>query len=329
MFLYELALQLGVRSTDLVERARSLGMNVGPSTFLAPAQVTALRDGSSAPGADAVDGHGPASVTALEPVLAGSPFPTGSFAPPAAVAVGGPEATAGVPVGAQLPPTSSGSWQATLGSPFATPSTAPLGPDGAPASGLPGDLTTPPRSMGIAAAIIAIVVLAAGTCFYLFQQTQQDDGAVDSSSSAVPAAGEARGTAEGGTTDNSAGGLDLGEDEISDPEGLCRINEDFEATLEALQPGDTSSFAGARSMILRSAPTTLEHLGRMREVTTGEMRNDVDSMIALTREAQETFEALPASGDEVTSSQQAAMRDLEARLDDAGRRLSAAVDRCP
>lgn len=50
MFLYELALQLGERSTDLAERARALGVDgAGPSTLLTADQVAALRPGGAVP----------------------------------------------------------------------------------------------------------------------------------------------------------------------------------------------------------------------------------------------------------------------------------------
>ena len=49
MFLYELALQLGLRSTDLVERARGLGIDVGPSSYLTPEQVQRLAGGPPGP----------------------------------------------------------------------------------------------------------------------------------------------------------------------------------------------------------------------------------------------------------------------------------------
>lgn len=50
MFLYELALQLGERSTDLAERARGIGVDgAGPTTFLTADQVAALRPQGAVP----------------------------------------------------------------------------------------------------------------------------------------------------------------------------------------------------------------------------------------------------------------------------------------
>lgn len=50
MFLYELALEMGVRSPDLVERAAALGLaGVGPSSELTAVQVASLRSGVPAP----------------------------------------------------------------------------------------------------------------------------------------------------------------------------------------------------------------------------------------------------------------------------------------
>lgn len=68
MFLYELALHLGVRSTDLVAYARQLGMDVGPSSYLTPEQVQYLASAVAPPPApppppspspEGTDGAGP------------------------------------------------------------------------------------------------------------------------------------------------------------------------------------------------------------------------------------------------------------------------------
>lgn len=44
MFLYELALELGVRSTSLLDRAHALGMNIDTTAQLTPQQVEQLRE---------------------------------------------------------------------------------------------------------------------------------------------------------------------------------------------------------------------------------------------------------------------------------------------
>ncbi len=49
LFLYELALHIGVRSTDLVQRAHELGMSVEPGTYLTSEQVDRLAPGAFAP----------------------------------------------------------------------------------------------------------------------------------------------------------------------------------------------------------------------------------------------------------------------------------------
>ena len=97
MYLYELALELGQRSTDLADRAAQLGfVGLGPSSVLTPEQVAALRGAVPAtPPPPTFTGPGPsAPATPPPPPFSGQPAPTGppsqgwpgSFGAPAATA---------------------------------------------------------------------------------------------------------------------------------------------------------------------------------------------------------------------------------------------------
>lgn len=121
MFLYELALQLDVRSSDLVDQARALGIDAGPSTFLTPEQVQQLRTGVS-PSASAV-------------------------APPLAAA-GLLRADQGAPPPPPPPPP---------GAPSGPPTGPPMGPPAGPATG--GDKQLSPAMVVLYFAVPIVLLL--------------------------------------------------------------------------------------------------------------------------------------------------------------------------
>jgi hypothetical protein len=98
VYLYELALELGERSSDLADRARALGFDVGAGSTLTPEQVTALaphRFGAPPP-------PPPPGATAFATGPAAGPLemaPAGpSIAPPVGPTVGVPGSSFGGPV---------------------------------------------------------------------------------------------------------------------------------------------------------------------------------------------------------------------------------------
>lgn len=189
MYLYELALEMGVRSPDLVERAAGLGMaGLGPSTQLSAAQVAALRAGVPAPPPPAAGppvGPSPATPGAISwpgsptppppaapgPPPAGSPGP-GWVPPPPPVASGPPPAGSPGPGWVPPPPPPGiGSIPPPPGAPPWPP--GPGGPPGLVPGQGPGSGRAGLR-VGFAVVLTVVVVGVLGF-FFLGTTTDRDE----------------------------------------------------------------------------------------------------------------------------------------------------------
>jgi hypothetical protein len=203
MFLYELAIELGVRSSDVVDAASLLGFaEVGPASSLTPEQTAALRRhfaelgpaqrpalGSSAPLPAVPSGpllaepppSGGVERAATAPASWGPPVPPPSFTPPPPEPPTAPVASSGAPVftppppeppsgtgtvgieGATLPPTPPTTWPSGGGAP---PSAGPVAGDGTGAEG--------GWSNGQKVVLAAVALLVMGLFGYMVINTGPD-----------------------------------------------------------------------------------------------------------------------------------------------------------
>ncbi|MFN8019406.1 MAG: hypothetical protein U0P45_14980 [Acidimicrobiales bacterium] len=127
MFLYELAIEQGIKSADLVDAARALGMgDLTAADTLDGNQVVALRN------------H-----LALNPI---APVAPGSAPPPLPAPQTGPLVAAPPPAAGTAQPVAPASWGPPTGQPTAPPSWGPPtpGPQGAPTGPPPGAPTGAP-----------------------------------------------------------------------------------------------------------------------------------------------------------------------------------------
>lgn len=186
MFLYELALQLGERSTDLVERAKAQGMAVEPSTFLNEQQIAALRGTAPQvppppPPPAAPDGWGSpaAPVPPAGPARTGGPL--SRVTPPPTPPGWGPPGVVGP--GAGGPPPSG--WAPPVGPPTGMPGAgpAPWGPPGAVQPNPwgatpmgPRPPHKPPRSpVGPVLLVIGLIAVLGGLAFFFVGSSSDDD----------------------------------------------------------------------------------------------------------------------------------------------------------
>lgn len=162
MYLYELALELDVRSPELVERATALGLTgLGPSTELTAAQVASLRAGVPLP---------PPGSGSVAPAAPASPSSTGggpvSWSPATEPTTGDPAAgptASTTPVRSSLPPPP-GRGPGVPVTPSAGPAPLEASALGPPRAG-GADARPPARRRRLAIAGVAAVAIGAAVAF--------------------------------------------------------------------------------------------------------------------------------------------------------------------
>lgn len=325
MFLYELALQLGARSTDLVERARSMGMDVGPSSFLTPEQVSALRHGVAPPGV---------SAPTAPPPPAGPPAPVG--APPSPTL---PMPGAAAPPGA-VPPPPPAPGPVPMGPSFVAPSNfgayppGPNGPHGQPmAPGMPppGGSQSSKTSPGFVVAVVAIVAVAVVVCGFLFLGTTSDD-----EPEAAPAERSATATQTSTSTTVTApppefspsdeATADLVAGEVVDVGSFCRSSQDImDLEMAVMEQGMNTDMSSIVAAIDEHRDGWEDGVDGLLSSTTGSLQEDVDRYASGYRWMFDVFAEI-ADGDPSRTT------ELQRRLPSlqivGGRINSAISDRC-
>lgn len=159
VYLYELALELGVRSPDLVQRAAELGLGpVGPSSMLTKDQVDALSDGLGGPAV-----AGPPPTTTVEPATI-APVPASTLPPPvlAPPSYGASRVASAPPPPPSVAPSGTGAGGPAPAHPAPSWSAVPVAPTATPSAeaGRPGGDGDSRRSQLIAVGVLAPFLVA-------------------------------------------------------------------------------------------------------------------------------------------------------------------------
>jgi hypothetical protein len=272
MFLYELALDLDVRSTDLVDQARSLGMDVGPSTFLTPEQVQHLRSGVSP------------SVTAAPPLAAGDLLDHGRGAPPPPP----PPPSASPSPGPSMPPP-----PGPPGGPARAATPSPAGPH-APAPNS-GEKQLPPSMVALYFAVPVLLLLG----IFAYVSSKDDGGSGSSDASSGPAG-------IFGPDDGATPVADPAE--VADVEMFCGAWADLDGRPDSAAP---STFAERREVALELYPDLMLDLTFMGEAGTGFLRDTALDARDSLRDRVLLHKELPADEASLTADQQATLQRME------------------
>lgn len=292
MFLYELALQLGVRSTDLVDRARDLGLDVGPSSFLGPEQVQRLTAAAAPPpptGAPVT----PAPPSAIPPPPPGPP-PAGS-------------PSMGSPPPPPPPPGAPGAG-GSLGAP--TPSmwsTTPRpGPTVAPPVLTGGDKKLSPGF--VALYLLAPVVLLLGALVLFSGGEGEKYEQIDTSRSNVPSPQDAEDLIES-----------IGDDEPFEVNAVGDIT-DLDRFCAAWTkrrppaPDVDSPWSEFLPAVIEWLPLLIEDFDEIAASSNGELREDARAEAAGAQDLLDFYEALPLDTTALTAEQEDELAAIEASL---------------